>query len=676
MSLSKGLLSRILVKGSFRGARSTSALFCVATFLSFLLLFCPSSADAQQTQGFLGYVMNSGDGTVTIFAVESDDQTIGNNDHLLSTVKVGSNPMRIAPTPDGHFAYVSSPADNSVWKIDVSDPTNPTAKQIPIPSLGKPGGIAFTTLPKGNLPAAPQFLWIADSVKCEMHVLDASSDKEAIAPIALAQPNGGGGTAACGAGIAFPEVISTADLQTAVFASFNQVSFSGKQPLPSSPYIYGFVAFNLTSFPILSIPLPITGLADPHVISSVELSRGSTNVLLIGDFGNPSATPAVNPSGLAVGTSIDAAGVMHVSFQNQFVKLAANQHPVAIATNALNQQPTFNVFVGVDNPNPSFYAIPLDCSNAGCSVSKPLPGYANDPSTVPYPLQGTASSIAAVPSSCNNPVTNSNQCGTIENIDNSLNSSLVYITEPSGGKPMELVRTNFVSIAPVLPSCIVGGLPAATGSCGAGVTSSSGAQLYDTAVKVSILPTGIAFGPVFSGAPALTWLASCSTTGNAPFTPLQTTPPVYSGTAVPPACLSVDKGTLLGNLIFQGLSMVNPSATLNAQSTATETGNPANAANYECNGTCLPIGPAVQSSDFNVSSGGQQSNAAARRRHYNPNHRNVQRLHPGWERLLDAKQRRDEDKTILLTLHKWQNVSHDDRVRSRKPNVELQRSTE
>jgi DNA-binding beta-propeller fold protein YncE len=123
--------------------------------------------------------LNSGDGTVTIFAVESDDHKIGNNDHLLSTVKVGSNPMRIAPTPDGRYAYVSSPADNSVWKIDVSDPTNPKAKQIPIPSLGKPGGIAITN-------SEPFLVWIADSVKCVMHVLDASSDTEAIAPIALA----------------------------------------------------------------------------------------------------------------------------------------------------------------------------------------------------------------------------------------------------------------------------------------------------------------------------------------------------------------------------------------------------------------------------------------------------------------------------------------------------------
>jgi YVTN family beta-propeller protein len=80
------------------------------------------------------YVANNGGNTVSVIDI-STNTVVGN------PITVGSNPTRIAITPNGAYAYVTNANGNSVSVIDTS--TNIVTATITLP-VSTPYGIAIT----------------------------------------------------------------------------------------------------------------------------------------------------------------------------------------------------------------------------------------------------------------------------------------------------------------------------------------------------------------------------------------------------------------------------------------------------------------------------------------------------------------------------------------------------
>jgi hypothetical protein len=541
-----------------------------------LLEFALPRAYAAQAPGFLGYVLNSTDGTVSIFAAESDDSLIGNNDHLISTVKVGSNPEQIAATPDGNYAFVSSPGDNTVWKIDVSDPANPQASKITtFQSLGTPGGIAVTTYQDtGNTYYA---VWVADSKNCVMHVLTSESNytdtpQSLSPPSSVTSPS----TAVCGSSIALPQVVATPDQQTAVFASFNQVEFKdgGTVTAVSAPYVYAFDATLSTTNPVpLSFNSSVITLFNPQSLNAMQ-DRNGNILLFIGDVGLDTGQ-AIYVSGISP-TNLTAVGPEQVVDDTGI-------RPTSIETNNLNGFPGINdsrtdtafyLFVGDGGGGLNIY--PIDCgSSTSPSISCTSALQVGVVTTLT--LKGVATGLAAIPSS----------------FTGDGRASIIYVTD-SDASPLQLVLGEGPGSNFGVP-CFVG-----TAGCDTGGTVAGG-QVYNTAVPVGNGPMGVTFGPIYPSSPALTWLTGYTTTGAEPYTSLQPSPP--SLTTPNPLTIYVDQGTPLSDINVQALSMVSSlnSATLSSQITVTsDTDN----ANYGCEAgltTCAgPTGPETQSTTITV----------------------------------------------------------------------------
>jgi hypothetical protein len=202
-------------------------LSCKRPFLSMLLrsAMCSSvpviamavhapRATAQDGNGYLGYEANTDDGTVSIFATETAT-SIGNNDRLLATVPLSSTakPQRIAVSPGATYAFVSCPADKSIYLISVSNPAEWSSTKLPPISprfnvitydyapINKknsgytPSGIVVTTKGPTNPNGPPPtsfYVWITDSSSCAIHVyeFDSSSNSPSTEVQAVVSPTG------------------------------------------------------------------------------------------------------------------------------------------------------------------------------------------------------------------------------------------------------------------------------------------------------------------------------------------------------------------------------------------------------------------------------------------------------------------------------------------------------
>jgi hypothetical protein len=579
-------------KNMFSVLNSQKSLPCIlsrnvvyAILMALVLGWMVPSVRAQGPPGFLGYLLNSTDGTVSIFATESDDSRIGNNDHLIGVVTLdakGSNPQRIAVTPDGQKAFVSSPANGAVYMINVADPTNPVVTNITssFKSLGTPGGIAVTSV------SATEFhVWVADSKNCDMHVWDTSTSTEvSSSPFTLSPPTPNSTTtASCAAGIAFPEVISTPDQLTAVFASFNLVQFTDSSTNPPSvtapaPYIYAFDPTLTTTNPApLKFGSSIT-LTDPRTLTAIQDTNNDV-LLFIGDFGTTSGVgiaPAVFVSGISP-TSLAVAGPE--------TTVVSGVQPVALTTNNLDGIPSINgkdsrtdtafyLFVGEGSGALGVFSI--DCGSTSCTSTLTVAA------ATTATLSGIPSSLGAVPSSAKSDG----------------RASIIYVTESSGPKPVELVLGE----GPNTGTSFTFGTPCVVGTANCGGATVAGGQVYDTAVPVGNGPVGAAFGPLYDGAPAITWLTGyrISSTGTGTFTPIQ---PAPTSASVQNVLVFADQNTPLNNIEFQALSMVSnvttQQPTLNATASVVDAANP----NYGCpgsNSSCGASGQNVQTTQFNV----------------------------------------------------------------------------
>ncbi len=176
------------------------------------LIFAMSSAAKGQA---IGYVLNSTDGTVTIFATSDNPFAGGTAESPLTTVKVCATPLNAAPTPDFNHAYVTC-ADNSLWSIDVTHivQKTATAQNILGSQLNAPGGIAILTPPTGAN-ATKTLAYIVNSASNTVSVIDTFNNTLYDGPIAL------GSSPAAGAGTGFAGLAAAAPDSTRVFVTIN-----------------------------------------------------------------------------------------------------------------------------------------------------------------------------------------------------------------------------------------------------------------------------------------------------------------------------------------------------------------------------------------------------------------------------------------------------------------------
>jgi hypothetical protein len=558
---------------SLGGGKSAFAGRVAFAILIIVMLGLTVPAAHAQTPGFLGYVLNSTQGTVTVFASESD-AIIGNNDHAIATVTVGSNPQQIAVTPDGLFAFVSSPGDSSVWQIDMTNPMSPIPSKITtFSNLGTPGGIAITTFTNAAGTITYYLVWVADSKNCVMHVLNSQlgySDT----PEQLAPPSGSSGTASCGSSIDFPAVVATPDQTTAVFAAFDQVQFTDSTTAPptvtpAAPYIFAFSPASTTNSALvfsgftLQAPTTLNAMQDSSSVPG--------NILLF--IGEGSGT-LCNGCGAVDVLGISPTTLTQFGPQQQIISLAEIT-PTAIATNNLDglqgisdsrTDVSFYLFVGENGGDVGVYSI--DCGSSASPSTSCTSSLAVSFTTT-LTVGGIPLSLAAVPSS----------------FKGDGRASIIYATE-TGANRIQLILGEGPTGFPT--PCVVG-----TTAC-TGVTVAGG-QVYDTAVTVGKVPTGATFGPISTTSSVITWFTGYSLTGGGPFTPFAS-PGTGLPTFYPPP------GTLYSDIVVQVLGMVS---TLSGGYSWIGTTTAEAASGFTSSATCnglggsacpSPEGPGVQTS--------------------------------------------------------------------------------
>jgi YVTN family beta-propeller protein len=224
MSMAKFLGMNTKRVGIFARFRQQFAASLVRA-LEILLLIAAAcgSAEAQ----YIGYATNSVDGTVSVFAVVTSGPTFGNEvapgnqDHLIATVPVGANPVRIAVGPNLNKAYVTN-RDNSMWVIDITkisqeaiSPGSVTATNINpnnVFKLSNPFGIAIASVTQGvNKGRALAF--VANQGTNTVSVIDTSNDSF-VGTVSL------GTTSAA----PFPEVAVTPDGNQVIVIALSQCS--------------------------------------------------------------------------------------------------------------------------------------------------------------------------------------------------------------------------------------------------------------------------------------------------------------------------------------------------------------------------------------------------------------------------------------------------------------------
>ena len=122
--------------------RKTGPVLALAAAI-FVTGFAPRAA----AQGFVGYVANSADNTVSLLAMDNNNDVVtGLKGSTPQTVTVGTAPVRVAVAPNNLLVFVTNQSANS---ITVIDPTTNTAlpTTIPIAPIGagpapSPQGIA------------------------------------------------------------------------------------------------------------------------------------------------------------------------------------------------------------------------------------------------------------------------------------------------------------------------------------------------------------------------------------------------------------------------------------------------------------------------------------------------------------------------------------------------------
>lgn len=113
-------------------AQNQRAIFTVAALLCAYLVFLPALAHGQTPATSHAYVTNFGSDTVSVIDELSNA--------IVATVSVGSEPNRVAITPDGAFAYVSIYSGNTVSVIATA--TNSVVATIPVGE--NPAGVVIT----------------------------------------------------------------------------------------------------------------------------------------------------------------------------------------------------------------------------------------------------------------------------------------------------------------------------------------------------------------------------------------------------------------------------------------------------------------------------------------------------------------------------------------------------
>jgi hypothetical protein len=152
------------------------------TILALIAAAC-GSARAQ----YVGFTANSTDNTVSVFAVVTsspqfgNENLPGNQDHLIKTVPVGINPVRIAVGPNLNQAYVTNNGDSSLWIVDVtnisqgrvtSQNVNPAANPL---QLFQPGGIGVADVTTGNN-AGHVFAFVANQTGNTVSIVDTGNN--------------------------------------------------------------------------------------------------------------------------------------------------------------------------------------------------------------------------------------------------------------------------------------------------------------------------------------------------------------------------------------------------------------------------------------------------------------------------------------------------------------------
>jgi len=147
-----------------------------------LMLLASRVAQAQ----YLGYSVDSANGTVSIFGIVTSDPTQANQDHLITTVSVGAGPVRVAvspysPTSAPTKVYVTNQGDNSLWEIDVSNLAKGqvTAQNVNVGSnpleLDQPDGIALA-IPSSGINQGKLIAYVANLGNGTLSVIDTTTN--------------------------------------------------------------------------------------------------------------------------------------------------------------------------------------------------------------------------------------------------------------------------------------------------------------------------------------------------------------------------------------------------------------------------------------------------------------------------------------------------------------------
>jgi hypothetical protein len=180
-----------------------------------LLVALAGTAEAQS----LGYVLNSTDGSVTIFGSAPSNGSLA--DSTLKTVDVCATPSNAAVTPDFKHVYVTCPVDNSLWIIEVTDIGLGTATSHAVAGLqlSGPAGIAIFTV-KTGANAGKTLAYVANSTTNTISVIDTETNTLYDGPIALGVAPG----TTTGAPFAALVAVAPDPNTTKVFATTNNLT--------------------------------------------------------------------------------------------------------------------------------------------------------------------------------------------------------------------------------------------------------------------------------------------------------------------------------------------------------------------------------------------------------------------------------------------------------------------
>lgn len=128
-----------------------------------------SSAVAVGYDGEYVFVTNATDNTLSVIKVDYIGSTDEDEDPVIDTINVGSNPLGVAVSPDGDYAYVSNYDDASISIIETDDDDVVLLSEESMGSGFYPLGIAVT--PDGDV-------FVADNNGSRVMMFNANSSTE------------------------------------------------------------------------------------------------------------------------------------------------------------------------------------------------------------------------------------------------------------------------------------------------------------------------------------------------------------------------------------------------------------------------------------------------------------------------------------------------------------------